>query len=94
MAQIDFPHSNFPRRPLPTDPTSRADIDHVLEHGYVVLRDVFTKEDAEAAKAEIRRLSGSSPLTGRNPFEGIDTSRIYSLLNKCAIPKPHTVICL
>lgn len=84
MAQFEFPHSNVRWRDLPTDPISRADIEHVLEHGYVILHNVFTKDEAEAAKAEIQRLSGSSPLKGRNPFEGIDTTRVYSLLNKYA----------
>lgn len=67
---------------LPDSAISCSDIKHVLEHGYVVLNDVFTKSDAEEAKAEIRRLSGDVPLKGRNPFEGLNTSRIYSLLNK------------
>ena len=91
MAAFDFPHSNFSQRLLPRDPISRADVEHVLEHGYVIIRDVFTKAEAEAAKAEIRKLSGSSPLKGRNPFEGIDTTRIYSLLNKYASFRRYNV---
>jgi hypothetical protein len=82
MANKPFHFSNFKERPLPNDPVSRADVEHVIEHGYVILHDVFTKNEAEAAKAEIQRLSGSAPLKGRNNFEGIDTTRIYSLLNK------------
>ena len=67
---------------FPTDAISRADIQHVLEHGYIVLNDLFTQSEAEEAKAEMRRLSGDGPLKGRNPFEGLNTNRIYSLLNK------------
>lgn len=72
----------YKTKPLPTDPVDRANIQHVLKHGYVVLENCFSKEEAEAAKAEIDRLSGSAPVTGRNAFEGLNTNRIYSLLNK------------
>ena len=67
---------------LPSDPVDRANVEHVLRHGYVVLENCFSKDEAEAAKAEIDRLSGDSPMKGRNPFEGHNTNRIYSLLNK------------
>ncbi|KAI1909952.1 hypothetical protein LOZ65_006454 [Ophidiomyces ophidiicola] len=70
------------RHPLPDDLTDRANIEHVLDHGYVMIQDCFTKQEAEAAKSEIDRLTGSSPLHGRNAFEGFNTNRIYSLLNK------------
>ena len=67
---------------LPSDPVDRANVEHVLRHGYVVLENCFSKDEAEAAKAEIDRLSGNAPMKGRNPFEGHNTNRIYSLLNK------------
>ncbi|EFW16937.1 hypothetical protein D8B26_003747 [Coccidioides posadasii str. Silveira] len=70
------------RNPLPEDPVDRANVEHVLQHGYVVIENCFSKEEAEAAKAEIDRLSGSAPMIGRNSFEGFNTNRIYSLLNK------------
>ncbi|KMU90035.1 hypothetical protein CIHG_07719 [Coccidioides immitis H538.4] len=70
------------RNPLPEDPVDRANMEHVLQHGYVVIENCFSKEEAEAAKAEIDRLSGSAPMIGRNSFEGFNTNRIYSLLNK------------
>jgi hypothetical protein len=75
-------YSEEPQRNLPSDPTSRSDVEAVLEHGYVVLDNVFTKKEAEEAKAEMHRLSGNAPLKGRNAFEGVNTNRIYSLLNK------------
>jgi hypothetical protein len=70
------------RKELPSDPVDRANVEHVLKHGYVILENCFSKAEAEAAKTEIDRLSGGSPLKGRNPFEGLSTNRIYSLLNK------------
>jgi hypothetical protein len=72
-------------KPLPADPETRADIEHVLEHGYVILPNCFTKDEAREAREEIGRLLGDSPAGGRNPFEGLNTNRIYSLLNKTRI---------
>jgi ectoine hydroxylase-related dioxygenase (phytanoyl-CoA dioxygenase family) len=72
-------------KPLPSDPTSVADIKHVLENGYVILKDCFTKAEADEAKDEMDRLTGKSPEFGRNPFEGLKTIRIYSLLNKSRV---------
>lgn len=69
-----------------SDPQLQQDIEHVREHGYVILENVFTRDETEAAKQEIARLSGHEPKTGRNDFEGLDTNRIYSLLNKCGRP--------
>ncbi|KAK2802924.1 hypothetical protein FQN50_007169 [Emmonsiellopsis sp. PD_5] len=66
---------------LPEDPTDRANVEHVLRHGYVILENCFTQDEANEAKAEIDRLSGKTPHPGRNAFEGFKTNRIYSLLN-------------
>lgn len=44
------------RKPLPEDPALRADIEHVLEHGYVILPDCFSKAEAKEARDEIDRL--------------------------------------
>ncbi|KAF2432123.1 phytanoyl-CoA dioxygenase [Tothia fuscella] len=76
----------------PSNPQTRADIEHVLEHGYVILEDCFSKAEAEDAKKEIRRLSGDSPEPGRNPFEGLKTNRIYALLNKTRKLDKFTVL--
>lgn len=80
------------RKALPTDPVMRADVEHVLEHGYVVLPDCFTKAEAKEARDEILRLLGREPLGGRNAFEGLDTNRIYSLLNKTRVFDKFTII--
>lgn len=84
MALFDF-SSNPIARPLPTDPTDLANVQHVLEHGYVILTDQFSKHEALEAKHEIDRLSGKDPMVGRNSFEGHNTNRIYSILNKSRI---------
>jgi ectoine hydroxylase-related dioxygenase (phytanoyl-CoA dioxygenase family) len=72
-------------RPLPNDPDLRADVEKILEHGYVILEDCFSKEDALEAKTEMDRLTGKEPMHGRNRFEGFQTTRIYSLLNKSRV---------
>ena len=74
--------STLSDKPLPEDPFARADVEHVLEHGYVIIPDCFTKEEAKEARDEMDRLLGDAPLGGRNSFEGLNTNRIYSLLNK------------
>ncbi|KAK2749370.1 hypothetical protein FQN57_006302 [Myotisia sp. PD_48] len=72
-------------KPLPTNPIDRANVEHVLQHGYVVLENCFTKEEAQEAKDEMVRLNGKNPSRGRNAFEGLNTNRIYSLINKSRV---------
>jgi len=76
---------------LPEDPVLRADIEHVLHHGYVIISNAFTKAEAKEARDEIVRLLGDEPLGGRNNFEGINTNRIYSLLNKSRVFDKFTI---
>lgn len=82
---FNFYSQAIKRKPLPEDPITRADVEHVLEHGYVVIPGCFTKQEAKEARNEISRLLGEAPLGGRNPFEGLNTNRIYSLLNKSRV---------
>lgn len=82
MAGIQIYEDYYKTKPLPSDPVDRANVEQVLKQGYVVLEDCFSRDEAEAAKAEINRLSGKEPVKGRNSFEGLNTNRIYSLLNK------------
>lgn len=89
---FDFYSKAVGRKALPRDPVTRADVEHVLEHGYVVLPDCFTKAEAKEARDEILRLLGREPLGGRNAFEGLDTNRIYSLLNKTRVFDKFTII--
>ena len=65
-------------------------IDHITEHGYVVIPNAFSSEEIEDAKAEVRRLAsapwtGGASLRGRNTFEGLKTQRIYALANKSRV---------
>jgi len=80
------------RKALPTDAVTRADVEQVLEHGYVVIPDCFTKAEAKEAREEIIRLLGREPLGGRNDFEGLNTNRIYSLLNKTRVFDKFTML--
>jgi hypothetical protein len=89
---FDFTTHYASRSPLPANPQTRADIEHVLKHGYVILPGCFTPAQALEARNEIDRLLGSAPLTGRNAFEGHATNRIYSLLNKSRVFDKFTVL--
>jgi hypothetical protein len=68
--------------PLPEDPVKRADIESVLQNGFVALDNLLTEEDIQSLREEVDRMTGENPRTGRHMFEGRDTVRIYSLLNK------------
>lgn len=62
-------------------------IDHVLEHGYVILPSIFTPAQVQAANDEVNRLqasnkSGPASQGGRNAFEGFKTKRVYALADK------------
>ena len=85
MEDFNFYSEATKRKGLPTDPTTRAHVEHVLQHGYVIIPNCFTAAQAREARKEIERLLGASPLGGRNPFEGLNTNRIYSLLNKTRV---------
>jgi hypothetical protein len=89
---FDFTAHYAARKPLPSDPQTRADVQHVLQHGYVILPQCFTPAQALEARLEIDSLLGTQPLTGRNAFEGHATNRIYSLLNKTRVFDKFTVL--
>jgi len=69
-------------RPLPSDPRLCTHVEQILRDGYTVIPNCFSRSTASAAISEIQRLSGSSPSTGRNAFEGKKTNRIFALPNK------------
>ena len=56
-------------RPLPSDQRTRLLAERILKDGYVVIPDCFSRAEAEEAKAEVDRLSGTDPWTGRTDFE-------------------------
>ena len=56
-----------------------ADLAQVLEHGYVILPDLLSAGQVGAIRDAAAALLGRH---GRNAFEGHDTQRVYSVLNK------------
>ena len=74
--------ANLIPRPLPTDPSARALATQVLEQGYVIIPNCFSRKEGKEAIAEIARLSGKDPKTSRDDFFGRKTSRIFALPNK------------
>lgn len=69
------------------EPSIQHLIDHVLEHGYVILPNIYTREQVKTANAEAARLealdiAGPASGGGRNKFEGFNTKRIYALADK------------
>lgn len=71
--------------PMPEDPVKRADIEAVLKNGYVALENLLDEEEVKSLKEEVTRMTGDSPRLGRHMFEGSNTVRIYSLLNKSVL---------
>jgi hypothetical protein len=77
----------------PRDARIQGLIDHVVEHGYVIIPEAFTDEEIREAKAELKRLeiaapkigSSSTRTRGRNTFEGRKTHRIYGLAGKSRV---------
>lgn len=76
--------------PLPEDPVKRADVESVLQNGYVALDNLLTEEDVQSLREEVDRMTGENPRKGRHMFEGRETVRIYSLLNKF-VPATHLI---
>ncbi|GLZ29240.1 hypothetical protein Lesp02_14300 [Lentzea sp. NBRC 105346] len=56
-----------------------ADLASLIEHGYVILPGLLSPAECAELRAEIVPLLGR---TGRNAFEGHQTQRIYSVLEK------------
>ncbi|KAF4870272.1 hypotheticall protein [Colletotrichum siamense] len=79
-------------QPSPT-PSYQHLIDHVEEHGYVIIPNAFTEAEIEEATSELARLAADAASAGpaggdragRNDFEGLNTKRIYALLNKSPV---------
>jgi hypothetical protein len=76
--------------PREKDPSIQHHIDHVLQHGYVILPSIYTPSQVAAANTELARLealdtAGPASRAGRNPFEGYNTRRIYALADKSRV---------
>jgi ectoine hydroxylase-related dioxygenase (phytanoyl-CoA dioxygenase family) len=53
----------------------------LTDDGYVVVTGMMPADDVRAARADLERVLAQTP-TGRNPFEGYSTQRIYALFAK------------
>src|SRR5450755_1934231 len=53
----------------------------LLDDGYVVVSGLLSGAEIEAARADLSRVLATTP-TGRNPFEGHATQRVYALFAK------------
>ncbi|KAN0108787.1 phytanoyl-CoA-dioxygenase-like protein [Hyaloscypha variabilis] len=71
------------------DPSVAPLIEHVLQHGYVILPSLFPASLTSRALTELTHLSslssGPASQGGRNPFEGLKTRRIYALADKTRV---------
>jgi hypothetical protein len=62
----------------------RTDVDHLYQHGYVVVPGLLSGDLIHRIKTELAPyLRGT--LRGRNDFEGFETERVYALLAKAPV---------
>jgi ectoine hydroxylase-related dioxygenase (phytanoyl-CoA dioxygenase family) len=53
----------------------------LMDDGYVIVTGMMSDDDVQAARADLDRVLRATP-TGRNPFEGYSTQRVYALFAK------------
>jgi ectoine hydroxylase-related dioxygenase (phytanoyl-CoA dioxygenase family) len=61
--------------------TGRDVARRLIDDGHVIVSGMMTGGDLQAVRADLDRVLASTP-TGRNPFEGHSTQRIYALFAK------------
>jgi ectoine hydroxylase-related dioxygenase (phytanoyl-CoA dioxygenase family) len=63
--------------------TSTADdiAQRLIIDGYVIVTGMMPNDEVQAARADLERVLAQTP-TGRNPFEGYSTQRVYALFAK------------
>jgi ectoine hydroxylase-related dioxygenase (phytanoyl-CoA dioxygenase family) len=66
---------------MPATSASQDVAQRLTDDGYVVVTGMMARADVQAARADLDRVLQSTR-TGRNPFEGYDTQRIYALFAK------------
>jgi ectoine hydroxylase-related dioxygenase (phytanoyl-CoA dioxygenase family) len=75
-------------------PDLEASVDDVVrrlgEDGYAIVEGLLGPDEAAATGAELRRLLDGVP-SGRNPFEGFHTRRLYALYAKTRVLDPLTL---
>jgi ectoine hydroxylase-related dioxygenase (phytanoyl-CoA dioxygenase family) len=63
---------------MPATSASQDVAQRLIDDGYVVVTGMMAAADVQAARADLDRVLQTTK-TGRNPFEGYDTQRIYAL---------------
>jgi ectoine hydroxylase-related dioxygenase (phytanoyl-CoA dioxygenase family) len=53
----------------------------LMDDGYVIVTGMMTDDEVQAARDDLSRVLAPTP-TGRNPFEGFSTQRVYALFAK------------
>ncbi len=66
---------------MPATSASQDVAQRLTDDGYVVVTGMMAGADVQAARADLDRVLQTTK-TGRNPFEGYDTQRIYALFAK------------
>ena len=56
----------------------------LMDDGYVIVTGMMSDDDVQAARADLDRVLRATP-TGRNPFEGYSTQRVYALFAKTRV---------
>jgi ectoine hydroxylase-related dioxygenase (phytanoyl-CoA dioxygenase family) len=67
--------------------TSETALKTLDRDGYAVIQGLLSAEECAAIRAEVERWLISTP-TGRNPFEGYRTQRVYNLVGKSRLFDP------
>ena len=68
--------------PMPGATSTGPDVARrLLDDGYVVVSGLLTEAGLRAARADLDRVLAATP-SGRNPFEGFATQRVYALFAK------------
>jgi ectoine hydroxylase-related dioxygenase (phytanoyl-CoA dioxygenase family) len=68
--------------PIPVATTTGRDVaERLISDGYVIVSGLISDDEVAAARADLSRVLGQTP-TGRNPFEGYSTQRVYALFAK------------
>jgi ectoine hydroxylase-related dioxygenase (phytanoyl-CoA dioxygenase family) len=61
--------------------TGRDVAQRLMDDGYVVVTGMMTGDEVQAARDDLSRVLAATP-SGRNPFEGFSTQRVYALFAK------------
>ena len=70
------------KAPIPGETSTGPDVARrLLDDGYVIVSGLMSAADVRSAAADLARVLEATP-TGRNPFEGFTTQRVYALFAK------------